>query len=147
MTRSTRGKLGASLFLGLVLFITGLSIKSTQPGPVANSQMMSTSPQQSSGTVEQARTLTTAVDGTVTWTYATPYGAGVVPIIEGMAQATFASTDVINLQLDGAPTNTAAKFRVTRTQQTVVALIGLTVLSIPASVGATTIHVTARAPT
>lgn len=94
----------------------------------------------------QEAILTTAMDGTVTWTYPVAYGAGVVPVVTGLAVGTAGSTDVINVQLDGNPTNTAAKFRVTRTALSVVALLGLTILSVPASVGATKIHALARLP-
>lgn len=85
--------------------------------------------------------ITTAADGTLTWTYPIPYPAGYIPRVSAIAEAVAGNTDVINVQLDGAPTNLQAKFRVTRTQQSVVALLGLTLLSIPASVGATVLHI------
>lgn len=88
----------------------------------------------------------TTITGTYTWVFPVPYASGVVPICEAIVEAPVGSTDVINVQLDGAPTNTQAKFRVTRTQQSVVALIGLTILSIPTSVGVQWLHMTARAP-
>ncbi len=94
----------------------------------------------------QRAKLTTNAAGAVTWTYPIAFGAGVVPIIEAVVQAANGVTDVINVQLDGAPTNTSVTLRVTRTQLSLVALIGLTILSIPASVGAQIVHVTARAP-
>lgn len=98
------------------------------------------------GTVQQAASLTTIAAGTVSWTYPVAYAGGVVPIIECVAIATVSTTYTINCQLDGAPTNTQAKFRVTRADVTTVALLGLNILSIPANPGITTIHVTARAP-
>lgn len=100
----------------------------------------------STALAEQCAKLTTATDGTVTWTYPTAYGAGVVPVIEAVAVGTSGSTNVVNVQMDGAPTNTAAKFRVTLTQVTSVSLLGLNILSVPASPGAVPIHVTAKAP-
>jgi len=83
----------------------------------------------------------TAADGTLTWVYPLAYPAGYIPRISAIAEAPAGSTDVINAQMDGQPTNTQAKFRVTRTQQTVVSLLGLTILAVPASVGATWIHI------
>jgi hypothetical protein len=84
--------------------------------------------------------VTTATDGTVTATFATAFPGGTVPICQAIAVPTVGTTDVINAQLDGAPTATQVAIRVTRTQRSVVALIGLTILSIPASAGATTVH-------
>lgn len=83
----------------------------------------------------------TAADGTYTYTYPIGYPAGYIPRLSAIVEATSGSTDVINIQVDGVPTNTQAKFRVTRTQQSVVSLIGLTILSIPASVGVQWIHI------
>lgn len=91
-----------------------------------------------SGTFTQSKKLTTDAAGAVTWTFDTPFAAA--PDVTGVAQSTVGSTDVINVQLDGVPTTTQAKLKVTRTQQSVVALLGLTILSIPASVGATVVH-------
>lgn len=98
------------------------------------------------GVAIQRAKLTTATDGTVTWTYPIPYGVGVVPNIQAIVQAGAGTTDVNNVQIDGVPTSTQCKFRVTRTQLSTVALLGLTILSIPASVGAQVIHVEAKLP-
>lgn len=91
----------------------------------------------------QEKHASTLLAGTYTWTFDEAFPAGVVPTVQVVAVATAGSTDVINVQLDGEATNTQAKFRVTRTQQSVVALLGLTILSIPASVGVTPLHMTA----
>ncbi|HEX7933237.1 MAG TPA: hypothetical protein VF573_09200 [Paraburkholderia sp.] len=83
---------------------------------------------------------------TYTWTYPTPFGAGVVPICNGIAETAPSATDLINIQIDGAPTNTQCTFRITRYQQSVVSLIGLTTLSlngVPASVN---LHLSAMEP-
>lgn len=80
--------------------------------------------------------LTTATDGTLTWTYPVACGAGVVPYVQALARGASGSTDVLNPQLDGVQTNTQAKFRVTRTAVTTVALLGLNILSVPSSPGA-----------
>lgn len=91
--------------------------------------------------------IVTAADGTVTWTFSPPFDVGVVPCVLAIAETANGVTDVVNVQIEGVPTNTQAVLRVNRTQRSVVALIGLTVLSVPAgSVGATTIHAAAFAP-
>lgn len=87
-----------------------------------------------------------AADGTIIWTFDVPFAPGVVPIVLAVAEATFGSTDVINAQVDGTPTNTGVKIRVTRTNRSTVALIGLTILSLPATPGVTWVHAIAVAP-
>lgn len=87
--------------------------------------------------------VTTATDGTFTWTFPNAFGVGTVPKIALVAEATAGSTDVINAQVDGTPTNTQVKVRVTRTQISVVALLGLSILSVPASPGATVVDILA----
>lgn len=89
---------------------------------------------------------TTDSAGLYTWTYPVAYAGGVVPVVEAIAVGSSGSTDVINVQINGTPGNTSCQVRVARTQVSVVALIGLSILSIPASVGATVVHITARAP-
>lgn len=134
--------------IGCLIAIGAVSLRSTQNSDARGDQIASSPPSlpPGMGPAMQRQTLTTASDGTVTWTYPVPYGAGVVPWVGATAQATQGSTDVINVQLDGAPTNTQAKFRVTRTQITVAALLGLNILSVPASPGATVIKVSATDP-
>lgn len=89
---------------------------------------------------------TTAADGTYTWDYEAPFDAGITPIVVGVAVTAVGVTDVINLQVEGTPTNTQAKIRVNRTQRSAVALLGLTILSVPSSPGATVVHLIALAP-
>lgn len=89
---------------------------------------------------------TTSTAGLYTWTYPTPYSPGVVPVIQAVVEGTAGSTDVINAQLNGAPTNTSVTIRITRTVQSVVSLLGLTILSIPAAPGAFVVDITAQAP-
>ncbi len=84
--------------------------------------------------------------GLYTWTYPIPYPNGVVPVIEAVAVGPDPQNGVtVNAQLEGEATNTSCKIRVTRTSASVVALIGLTILSINSPI-ATTVHITARAP-
>ena len=90
--------------------------------------------------------ITSATDGTLTWTFSPPFGAGVVPRVVAIAETTAGVTDVINVQIEGTPTNAAVNLRVNRTQRSVASLIGLTVLSVPASVGATVVHAVALEP-
>lgn len=99
------------------------------------------------GTIFQSATATTDTAGLYAWTYPTPYAGGIVPQCWGQAQGPNPAGGVlVNIQNEGAATNTARSFRVTKTNASVVALIGLTILSIPASVGATTIDVFCKAP-
>lgn len=87
-----------------------------------------------------------AADGSLTWTFSTPFANGVIPRVIAVAETTVGVTDVVNVQVEGTPTNTGAVLRVTRTNRSVVALIGLTILSIPASVGVTWVHLVALEP-
>lgn len=87
-----------------------------------------------------------AADGTLTWTYSTPFTNGVVPRIVAVAETTSGVTDVINVQVEGTPTNTQAVLRVTRTNRSTVALLGLTILSLPAQPGVTWVHCVALEP-
>lgn len=87
-----------------------------------------------------------AADGSITWTYTTPFGAGVVPRISAIAEVASGVTDVVNVQVVDTPTNTTCKLIVTRTNRSTVALLGLTILSLPASPGATWVHAIAIEP-
>lgn len=66
---------------------------------------------------------------TVVWTYPTPFPAGVTPVCNATAQVASGDTRLVNAQIQGVPTNTQCTFMVTTYQQSVVSLIGLTVLS------------------
>lgn len=101
--------------------------------------------------VRKAR-LQTAADGTITWVYTDkdgnpmPFADGVIPRIQAIAETGVGVTDVLNAQIEGTPTNVSCKIRVARTQRSVVALLSLTILSVPASTGATWLHLQASAP-
>ena len=88
----------------------------------------------------------TASDGSVTWTYSTPFPAGTNPIVLAVAEVAAGVTDVVNVQVIDQPTATSCKLLVNRTNRSVVSLIGLTVLSVPSSPGATWIHAVALEP-
>lgn len=81
--------------------------------------------------------------GLVDWTFSPPFPAGTVPRIAAQAEVAAGTTDVVNVQIEGTPTNTGCKLRVTRTARSTVALISLTILSVPASVGAIVVHAAA----
>lgn len=90
--------------------------------------------------------MTSAADGSLTWTFNPPFTNGVTPIISAIAETTAGVTDLINVQIEGTPTATSANLRVTRTNRSTVALIGLTILSLPSSPGATVVHAIALEP-
>lgn len=88
-----------------------------------------------------------AATGLFTWTYPNPFAQGVVPICNGIAKCPSGTTALVNVQLEGDPTNTQCVFRVTVYQQSVATLIGLTVLSLTSSVPAnTSLHLSALEP-
>jgi hypothetical protein len=87
-----------------------------------------------------------AADGTITWVYSTPFDAGVVPRVVAVAEVPSGTTDVVNVQVIGTPTNTQCQLLVNRTNRSVVSLIGLTVLSVPSTPGATWVHAVALEP-
>lgn len=89
--------------------------------------------------------VTTPSTGLYTWTYPASYGAGVIPVIECCCEGPDPQNGVIvNAQVEGAPTNTAAKIRVTRST-TLVQVLGINVLSLVTPI-ATVVYLTARAP-
>lgn len=90
--------------------------------------------------------LQTATNGTLTWTYSTAFGAGVVPRISAIAETTGGTSDIYNVQIVGTPTNTSCQILCNRVQQSVAAVLGLTVLSVPASPGVTWVHLLALEP-
>jgi len=87
-----------------------------------------------------------AADGTLTWTYSTPFTNGVTPIVLAVAEVANGVTDVVNVQVVDTPTATSCKLLVNRTQRSVVSLIGLTVLSVPSQPGVTWVHAVALEP-
>lgn len=87
-----------------------------------------------------------AADGTITWTYPTPFAAGVIPRVVAVAEVASGVTDVVNVQVVDTPTNTSCKLLVNRANRSVASLLGLTVLSIPSQPGVTWVHVIALEP-
>lgn len=70
--------------------------------------------------------------GTLAVTFSTAFTT--VPVCSVTAEATAGDTNVVNAQIDGSPTATNMTIRITRTAQSAVALLGLTVLSVPTQV-------------
>lgn len=100
-----------------------------------------------SGTVYQSAQVVTDTTGFYAWTYPAPYGGGITPQCWGQAIGPSPAAGVlVNVQTEGTPTNLVASFRVNKTNAAVVALLGLTILSVPTSVGATTLTVFCKAP-
>lgn len=122
---------------------------STDPAPIAPTPVVGvTQPYARADHVHPSRTrrgrVPTAADGTLTWVYPIPFDTGIIPQIQAIVETAVGVADVLNVQIEGTPTNVSAKLRVTRTNQSVVALIGLTILSIPSSVGVQMLHLTAN---
>lgn len=84
-----------------------------------------------------------AADGSLVWAFDPPFDEGVVPRIQALAETAVGVTDVVNVQIEGPPTNTSVRVRVTRAARSVASLLGLTVLSIPSSPGVTWVHLSA----
>lgn len=121
------------------------------PPSVADSSSVGTNPEYALANhthASKARKIRAQSDasGVLVWTFDTPFTQGVTPIVVAVAETALGVTDVVNVQVEGVPTNTSVRLRVNRTQRSVVSLIGLTVLSIPASVGATMVHAVALEP-
>ena len=98
-------------------------------GPTgATGAVGATGPAGANATQIQSIRATTDAAGLYTWTYSTPYGVGVIPHIYALAQGPDPVAGVlVNAQVEGIPTNTSCKIRVTKTNASVVALLGLTI--------------------
>lgn len=84
--------------------------------------------------------------GTYTWVYPTAFAPGIVPICNGIAQAAVGNTDLINVQIEGAPTNTQCVFRITRYSQSFLSLLGVNVLGLNAASTPVSLHMLALEP-
>lgn len=71
--------------------------------------------------------------GALDVTFGVPFTSS-PPICVVVAETGLGETAIVNAQIDGTPTMTGLRIRITRTQQSVVALIGLTVLSVPSQI-------------
>lgn len=98
-------------------------------------------------TTQRAR-LATASDGTITWTFATPFAAGVVPNVTHIAEAPTSGANSnanINVQLIGVPTNTQARVKV-NVQTNTLSVVGLSVTAFTATPAGIVVHLSATAP-
>lgn len=82
---------------------------------------------------------------TYTWVYPTPFDAGVVPIVNGIAQVAVGNTDLFNVQVMGTPTNTQCVFQINRVSAGLLGLL-LGALSINPTPVAATLHLIALEP-
>lgn len=72
------------------------------------------------------------ISGIFDVTFASPMGSS--PLCAVTAEATSGDTNVVNAQVDGVTSTAGLRIRITRTQQSVVVLLGLTILSVPTQV-------------
>jgi len=72
-------------------------------------------------------------NGTTTVTFGVPFVTG-APLCSVTAETTAGDAATVNAQIDGPTTTSGLSIRITRTQQSIVALIGLTVLSVPTQI-------------
>lgn len=86
-------------------------------------------------------TATTNAAGVYTFTFPTPFAA--VPRVVACVQS--ATTDIFDVKVTAVST-TSCTVQIGRTQASVVSLLGLTILSVPSSVGAQTVNIIACAP-
>lgn len=82
---------------------------------------------------------------TYTWTYPTPFGNNVVPIVSGIVQVPNGNTDLFNVQVMGTPTNTECVFQINRVSAGLLALL-VGALSINTTPIAATLHLIALEP-
>lgn len=82
---------------------------------------------------------------TYTWTYPTAFGAGVVPIVQGIVQVPNGNTDLFNVQVLGTPTNTSCQFQINRVSAGLLGVL-LGALSINPTPIAATLHMIALEP-
>ena len=86
-----------------------------------------------------------AAANTYTWTYPAAFAAGVVPIVNAIVQVPNGNTDLFNVQIMGAPTNTQCTFQINRVSAGLLSLL-LGALSINPTPVAATLHMLALEP-
>jgi hypothetical protein len=82
---------------------------------------------------------------TFVWTYPTAFAAGVVPVVSGIVQVPTGTTDLFNVQIVGAPSNTKATFQINRVSGGLLSLL-TGALSINPTPIAATLHLIALEP-
>lgn len=86
-----------------------------------------------------------AAAATYTWTYPTTFAPGVVPVVNAIVQVANGNTDLFNVQIMGAPTNTQCTFQINRLSAGLLGLL-LGALSINPTPVAATLHMMALEP-
>lgn len=82
---------------------------------------------------------------TYTWIYPEAFEVGKVPIVNAIAQVANGNTDLYNVQVMGAPTNTQCVFQINRVSGGLLALL-LGALSLNPTPGSITLHMLALEP-
>lgn len=82
---------------------------------------------------------------TYTWVYPTAFAAGVVPVVTAIVQVPNGTTDLFNVQVMGAPTNTQCVFQINRVSAGLLAVL-LGALSINSTPVISTLHLIALEP-
>lgn len=125
----------------------------TAPPSVADSSALGTEPMvyalANHTHASKARKVRAACDasGLLVWTFDPPFTPGTTPRVVAVAEtAGIAVTDVVNVQVEGIPSATSCNLRVNRTARSVVALLGLTILSVPTQPGVMMVHAVALEP-
>lgn len=136
---------GGSVFQDVPLPATTMPPGVSDTGSIGNSTKYALENHTHASRARKER-IQSAADGTITWVYSTPFAAGVVPRVSAIAEVPAGTTDVVNVQIIDTPTNTQCKLLVNRTNRSTVALIGLTVLSLPTQPGVTWVHAIALEP-
>ncbi|WP_367347591.1 hypothetical protein [Sphingobium yanoikuyae] len=98
----------------------------------------------------QSKILTTDAAGKVTWTFQLPFATGVVPcVLFGLVNS---ATYVLDVSMDGDPTNTQAKFMVRQSQNvpqnlaTLLLSASYNIFGSTANISGVKIHATAFVP-
>jgi len=82
---------------------------------------------------------------TYTWVYPVPFASGVIPVVSAIVQVAAGTTDLFNVQVMGAPTNTQCTFQINRVSAGLLALL-LGALSLNSTPVINTLHMTALEP-
>ncbi len=88
--------------------------------------------------------VTTSTAGAYTWTLPVACPSGQLPIVS-ITPEDSSATAVINPKVT-AKTNTTVSIQAMRTETNAVALLGLTILSVPGTAVASTLHLMATCP-
>ena len=86
-----------------------------------------------------------AAASTYTWVYPVPFANGVVPVVTAIVQVPNGTTDLFNVQVMGAPTNTQCVFQINRVSAGLLALL-LGALSLNSTPVVSTLHMIALEP-